>query len=663
MELKDKITQLIASAIAELGLPQPTEIELQHPAESSHGDYATNIALKMFGELAEKSSSQASSQSPSSSDTSSHYEQPRQLATAIADTISQKSPKPPFTVTVAGPGFINFSISEQLLLEELVSVITKSDQITKKSYQGKNVVVEFTDPNPFKQLHIGHLYSNTVGESISRLLTAAGAEVRRADYFGDVGLHVAKSIWGMREKFVHELEAGIEEALRDLSEHPLPDRVKFLGAAYAKGATAYEESEVAKQQIDQLNKLLYVITQELAAEAMRAENREWQPLVDYRRYLDSETAQNWDYQLVKQMYQLGKSWSLAYFESIYDRVGMSFDDYYPESVVAELGMQLVMDGLEQGVFERSDGAVVFPGDKFGLHTRVFVNSSGLPTYETKELGLAPAKHQDHPYDLSLIITGNEINEYFQVLIEAMRQLEPELGEKTKHLGHGMVRLPEGKMSSRTGEIITAEWLLNEAAERIWDQLAGNEKGFSDSERALIAERVGQAAIKYAFLSSSIGKDIAFSFDESLSFQGNSGPYLQYMHVRCQSVLKKAVESGVEVNEAGLIEAISDIAKQFDIENNSAKESLSLSAAETDLLRHITKYNEIVSKAVDELAPHHVCGYLHQLAQQFSVFYTNCPILTADSPNQQQLRLALTVATKKLLESGFELLNIQPVERM
>jgi arginyl-tRNA synthetase len=623
MQIINELQKYLAATLAELGLPK-VEIQLEHPTDTTHGDFATNIAMTLFSQLSDEQKSE--------------FSNPRQLAEKITAT-TEFSIKLISKVEVAGPGFINFTLSEHFLLEGLNSVLTNSDQLVTQINSGKKMVVEFTDPNPFKQFHIGHLYSNTVGESIARLLEATGAEVRRANYFGDVGMHVAKSIWGMREKVFHEKEESIDQALENLSDHPITDRVKFLGESYAMGATAFKENDKAKEQITQLNKLLYKISQDTMVT-----EKNWQPIADYAQHLDEEVQQNWDYDEIKRLYQTGKTWSLAYFQSIYDRVGMGFDNFYPESVVAEYGLELVKKGLAQGIFEESKGAVVYDGEKQGLHTRVFINSVGLPTYETKELGLAPAKYQDGEYDASIIITGNEINEYFQVLLAAMKEVEPELGNKTEHIGHGMVRLPSGKMSSRTGDIITGQWLLDEAAERIARVLQEAKKGLSQQNQGLIAEQVGQAAIKYAFLRPGIGKDIAFDFNESLSFQGNSGPYLQYSYVRCRSVLRKVSESDVLFN-------IKD-----------AKD-LELSIEEIDLLRNLYQYSEVVVKAMAERSPHLVCTYLYQLAQAFNLFYTKHSILQAETPEQKQFRVALTKATATVLGQGLGLLNITLVEEM
>lgn len=650
MTIVSQLTDHINAAVSGLSLSDVT-FTLSHPADADHGDYATNVAMILFGMLTSEQRQQ--------------WPQPRLLAEAIA---AQLKTNPALTavvseVTVAGPGFINFTLSEHFLLDSLRGVSTKHTQfeMDQNGDQPQQVTVEFTDPNPFKEFHIGHLYSNTVGEAISRLLEATGVKVRRADYFGDVGLHAAKSVWGMIRLLKEE-----GQSLEKLAAEPLAERVQLLGQSYARGSQAFESDAAAKSDITKLNKLLYVVAQDIMVE-----EKQWQPLINYRDHLDPDTLTQFDYDQVRQLFSTGKTWSLAYFDSIYNRVGMQFDAYYPESEVAEYGMQLVQEGLEKGVFQKSQGAIVFDASGQGLHTRVFINSSGLPTYEAKELGLAPTKYKHQPYDLSIIVTGNEIDEYFKVLIAALTALNPELGRKTRHISHGMVRLPEGKMSSRTGKIITGEWLLDEAKARILDVLQAAKKGFSSEQQTMLAEAIGQAAIKYAFLKNSIGKDIAFNFDDSLSFQGNSGPYLQYTLVRCLAVLKKAGVVGTlpvvldGVSREQLLEQLNRyITKSFDtVLNNKDGLIEQLTAEELNILRYIYQYYEVVAEAAQNNAPHLLCQYAFELAQRFNQFYTQQPILDAPSETQQKFRLTLASTVAVMLAKTVQILNIKVVTEM
>jgi arginyl-tRNA synthetase len=640
MQITDQLTQLITQAIEEIGLVAPTVIHLEHPADPTHGDYATNIAMTLFGQL--KTQPELAAQYAEQGLTN-----PRALASKLVEQLHSSaqvghSDSKLAAISLAGPGFINFTLSEQFLLEEMIKNLSAEHVLVPQINQHQQIVVEFTDPNPFKEFHIGHLYSNSVGESISRLLEATGAHVHRACYQGDVGMHVAKSVWGMKQKLKEE-----KHTLADLEKLSLNERVKFLGKAYSLGATAYEESEEAKQEMKEINFLTF-----LSAQEHLKETQGWEPQVDYRQHL---TKTKLNYEEIKELYQKGRTWSLEYFNQIYTRLGMKFDDFFFESVVGEYGMKIVKEHLEKGTFRKSEGAIIFPGSEYGLHDRVFVNSLGLPTYECKELGLVPEKYRRFKYDQSIIITGNEIKEYFKVLLAAIMQTEPVLGAKTKHFSHGMVRLPEGKMSSRTGKILTGEWLIEEAKQRIQTIFAETKPDFSAQEADVMAEKVALAAIKYALLKANLGRDIAFNFDESLSFQGNSGPYLQYTFVRALSVLDKA----------GLNPEKSSINRYFDpLINIKDGFDHSFNVEEKEVLRYIYQYFEVVELAAREFAPHHLCTYLYQLAQAFNVFYTQHTILGEDQTAvSKQFRVALTATTARIIKHGLNLLGIEAIKKM
>src|SRR3989344_3643544 len=456
-------------------------VVLEHPANSEHGDYSTNIALVLAKKL---------------------NKDPREVAEEILSKVKSQKSKVFDSVQVAGPGFINFFLSHNYLMGEMGEVQKKKEKYgTSVSSKGKKVMVEFTDPNPFKEFHIGHLYSNIVGESLSRVFESQGALVKRANYQGDVGMHVAKAVWGMKKK----MEAD-KLSLAGLAKKSLEERVKFLGQSYALGADAFERDESAKKEIGELNRKIFALDKE-----------------------------------IKELYLKGRKWSLDYFEKIYKRLGTKFNYYYFESKVGKVGLETVKEGLKKGIFEESQGAVIFPGEKYGLHSRVFINSQGLPTYEAKELGLAPTKYRDFKYDLSLIITGNEIIEYFKVLLVVLKEIEPKLAEKTRHISHGMVRLPVGKMSSRTGSVITAEQLIDEVKSRVRKimESSGTGSEIPQREQGVTAEAIAVGTVKYALLHVRLGKDIIFDFEKSLSLQGDSGPYLQYTYARCKSILRQS----------------------------------------------------------------------------------------------------------------------------
>ena len=335
-------------------------------------------------------------------------------------------------------------------------------------------MVEFTDPNPFKLFHIGHLMSNTIGESIARLYEALGARVLRVNWQGDVGIHIAMAVWAIKAGKVGNIPAD---------DAPIMDRVNYLGRAYTAGSLAYRDGgPKIKAEIEAVN-----------AEIYAKDNSE-----------------------VVEIYNKGKTWSLDYFEEIYKRLGTKFDHYFFESEIGPIGLEIVKQNPE--VFKESEGAIVFKGEEYGLHTRVFVNSKGLPVYEAKELGLNKTKFDLYHPELSIIITGNEINEYFKVLLKVMSLIMPEVAEKTRHIGHGMMRLTTGKMSSRTGDVVTADALIEQTKAKLKDK---------ESVKPLLTRKNGKTpprpspsgAIKYSILKQSPGKDIVFDFEKSLAIKG------------------------------------------------------------------------------------------------------------------------------------------------
>lgn len=569
----DAVSRMVGAMVPR-GVKLP-DFNVEHPANETHGDYATNAAMMMKGN-------------------------PRELAEKLVAELKKSDVLGEVVdldrIEVAGPGFINFWLREECLEAELARVLEKKEDYGRNEWlKGKKVMVEFTDPNPFKEFHIGHLMSNGIGESLARLFEFSGADLRRVCYQGDVGMHVAKSIWGFSKKLS---EAGL--SINDLAEKSLPERIKFMGQAYAFGATKYEEDAAVKNEIDLLNKEIY-------------------------EQMDGGTGA---------LYEAGRKWSLEYFETIYRKLGTKFDHYFFESEVGEIGKRVVENNKD--IFEESDGAIVFKGEKYGLHTRVFLNSLGLPTYEAKELGLSKAKHDKFAYDWSVVVTGNEINGYFKVLLKAMSLIFPELAAKTSHVGHGMLRLKSGKMSSRTGKVVTGEGLIADVAAEIRKKMESAARKVDEEEKDPLIEAIAVGAIKYSMLKQSPGKDIIFDFDGSLSFEGDSGPYLQYVFARTKSVLAKVggidkVVGGGEINEE-----------------------------EMRLVRWIYRFGEAVELAAKQLSPNLLCSYLTELAQRFNTFYNKHQILGVENEN---FRLGLTAAVGQLMGNGLGLLGIKPVEKM
>ena len=605
------IVQNIQEALFKIGIKEIVPLDI--PSNINFGDYSTPIALKLTKQL-------------------------KKNPLQIAEEIVKNLPKNELIekVEVLKPGFINFWLAKKNLINQLIE-FSKGNFNFQLSYKDKKVMIEYTDPNPFKEFHIGHLYSNTVGESLSRIYETVGANVKRVDYYGDVGMHVSKSVWGLIHKMKKE-----KLSLKDLEKKPISERIKYLGQAYALGVVNYEKDKNIQEEIKDVNYSVYLCGQEYLKD-----NFKWVPQVDYKQYLRSSFTNQ--YELVKEVYYAGKSWSLEYFENIYKKLGTKFDYYYPESIVGEFGIQIVKENLKKGYFEKSKGAIIFPGEKYGLHTRVFVNSLGLPTYEAKELGLAVKKFEDFKYDKSIIVVGNEIKEYFKVLHKALLITYPELGKKTTNICTGMVQLPEGKMSSRTGNVITVEWLLEEIRNKM-KIIMKNNQDIDTNELNEIIEAVSIGAIKYSLLKSSIGQNIIFNFKDSLSLEGNSGPYLQYTYVRCQSVLRHSGNPDVTSGASRIV-----------VKNNDP-DFVGMTIEELNLLRKFHQFSDIVLNAAENYSPNLIATYLYELASEFNLFYQKCPILTADNETKK-FRLLITQATANTIKKGLELLGIKTVEKM
>lgn len=555
--MKQELEAAVAAVCKDL-FDTEVRIDLSRPDEQ-FGDYATNVALQLAKQVGKN---------------------PRQVGELIAEKLQASLGYELREVTIAGPGFINLRLSDHMLAQA-------ADAQPAKGLAGQKIVTEFSDPNPFKVLHAGHIYTSVVGDAISNLLENAGAEVHRVNFGGDVGLHVGKTLWAM----IKELEGEKPEDLQKIAED---ERAEWMAKCYVRGTAAYEDDETAKAQIIELNKRVYQI----------------QDQQDH----DSPLAQ---------IYWTCRQWSYDYFDAFYARIGTKFEKYYPESECAGIGLKTVQEQLEKGVFEKSDGAVIFDGEKYGLHKRVFINSQGIPTYEAKDIGLIMRKREDYHFDRSVVITGNEQEQYMAVVLKAIEQFAPELANATTHLTHGIVKLAGGvKMSSRKGNIFRAVDVLNAAADANKAQTGRND------------EQAELGAVKYAFLKQRTGGDIIYDPKESVSIEGNSGPYLQYAHARARSILAKA-QSGDSVIEG-------------------------LEAGERSLLRKISEYTEVVDRATNELMPHHICTYLYELAQVFNRFYEHNRVI---GDERQDVRLQLVARYADVLKGGLTLLGIVAPDKM
>ena len=606
-KIREELTSLIERIFDVAGVA----VEVAPAPEGMGADYATNVAMRLAKPLGKA---------------------PREVAEELRRELEKSGRLTGVEITVAGPGFLNFRVETAELvrqMREMAEALATAEGRAalvadgEGDYRGKMVVTEFSDPNPFKVLHVGHLYTSVVGDAISRLLECAGAKVVRANFGGDVGLHVGKTLWAVRERGYRPEDLTIER----------------IAECYVEGTRAYEEDEAAKAEITRLNKEIYAI-------AERGEGAE-EEKTELGEGAEGEKTE------LAQLYWRGRELSYEYFKEFYARIGAKFDKFYPESTVAGRGLEEVRGHLGT-VYEESDGAVVYRGEKVGLHTRVFINREGVPTYEAKDVGLLFTKWDDWKFDESVVITGNEQSEYMKVVLASVREYAPELVERTEHLTHGLVKLAGNvKMSSRKGNFIKAVEVLD-----------GVEKLLEQEGREVDA-RLVLAAVKYAFLRYKMGGDIVFDWQESVSMTGNSGVYLLYSAVRARKILAKVAEkaekSSNKVVQRGVGEGLSNKVVQEGEEKRFVQEKAeTVEECERKLYNKVVQFAEVLRMAVREKAPHKLCTYLYELAQEFSRFYEQVPV--AGSARERE-RVELVRAELMVMEQGLGLLGIEIPEEM
>jgi arginyl-tRNA synthetase len=556
--MEERIRDIIAKALLERGAGG-VSFAVEWPADLTHGDFAVNAAMAAAKTLGVN---------------------PKQLADALAEELLESLGADAGSVEVAGPGFINVTLSRPYLAKQLGDAVAKGEDFGKgEANLGQRVMIEYSNPNPFKQMHLGHLMGTVIGEAVSRVIANTGANVLRDSYGGDVGPHVAKTLWAFRNDGITDVESAAQ-----------------VDAEYAKGAAAYEENENAKAEIDTLNNEIY------ASAANPSSNPE-----------------------LMNLWQKCREACLEAFRDIYRVLGTHFDYYFFESETTPIGMEIVQGALEKGIFEESDDAVIYTGEKKGLHTLVFITSRGTPTYETKDVGLAFLKEDRAETDEVIIVTGTEQIGHFKVFLAALEDIAPLLAKKTNHVAHGLLRLTTGKMSSRKGNVITAQELIEDVI------AAASEK----NEDPLVAEQVAVGAIKYMVLRQAPGGDVIFDPETSLSLDGDSGPYLQYAYVRAKSILAQAGSQ-----PRGRIHDVP--AEPYLIE------------------RLITRLPEVAARAGRERSPHYIAQYLTQLAGEWNSFYAANRIIGGE---HESYKLGIAQAFALTMHNGLQLLGIPTPEKM
>ena len=582
--MQDKIKNLIKDALKNLNI-EIKEIDLEHPADLKMGDYSTNVAMAIARNIKNN---------------------PKELAQKIVKEILRLNlDKNIEKVEVAGAGFINFYLSRKFFAGSIEEILNKGYDVGKNNFLAdKKIMIEYTDPNPFKPFHIGHLMTNAIGESVARILEHSGAGVSRANYQGDVGLHVAKAIYGLLDNDKLQSKTG-----------SINLQASNIGCAYVFGAEVYENDPKAKEEINKINKKLYNKTDKK----------------------------------INGIYDWGFKVTMKAFENLYKILGTKFDFYFLESQMASIGERIVKDNLDKVIdspqskmiFEKSDNAIVFRAEKYDpkLHTRVFITSEGLPTYETKELGLTEEKFKTDPdINLSIVVTANEQMDYMRVVEKAISLIDSPhyKNVKMKHITHGMMRFAFGKMGSRKGNVVTGESLLNDVRDMVLEKMT--DRNFENEKREKIASDVSVSAIKYSILKQSIGGDIIYDSESSISFEGDSGPYLQYSYARANSVLEKAKIENILPDPHAFSSEIFEVEKL------------------------LYKFPEVVLRSAKEYEPHYIANYLIEIARAFNSFYGNTVIVNKKDKTSSY-KVALTYAFTFVMKTGLHLLGIVAPEKM
>lgn len=496
---------------------------------------------------------------------------PREIAEQIAEKLRETEIFA--EVAVAGPGFINLRLSDDALLASL----TAEPSVMRR---GELVVIETNNPNPFKPMHIGHAYNAVVADTMANLLAVSGADVKRVSYHGDIGAHVGKSMWSL----LRFIDGGADK----LSDVPEAERNQFMGRMYAEGARAYKEDESARQEIDELAKQSF----------------------------DRKDA------LYKTVYDTVFDWSFRQIDANVKRLGnVPIQRRYFESEADTIGVKTVREHTP-AIFTESDGAIIFQGSKHGAFDNVFVGSNGRGLYAARDMGLIQLKVSDFPgLSQCIVVTGNEQGAYFKGVIAASELISPEMKGKLVNIPTGLVKLSTGKMSSRTGDVVTIEWLFDEFKKAI--EARGGEA----------SDEIVAGALRYQFLKVRIGGDVVFDINEAVSLTGNTGSYLQYAHARARSILDKSTSVG-QLNE--------------------------LRDEDRLLVGKLSQYTDAMNQAMKTLEPHHICTYLFELAQEFNRYYEKNHVIGSE---QEAHRVALVAQYADTLGAGLATLGIVAPERM
>ena len=521
-------------------------------------------------------------------------------------------------------GFLNLSIADEAWLN-LLAAMDADAHYGEKSVDENSplVMIEYSSPNTNKPLHLGHVRNNLLGWSLAQIMQANGNRVVKTNIVNDRGIHICKSMlawqkWGNGETPETSGKKGdhlIGDYYVAFDKH-YREEVKALAAQFvASGLPADKAEEQAKQEAPLIKE----------AHAMLVKWEQGDPEV-------------------RALWEKMNSWVYAGFDETYQKMGVSFDKIYYESQTYLKGKAKVEEGLAKGLFERhEDGSVWADMTNEGLDQKLLLRSDGTSVYMTQDIGTAEMRFQDYPIDKMIYVVGNEQNYHFQVLSILLDRLGFKWGKELVHFSYGMVELPNGKMKSREGTVVDADDLMQlmvEDARRVSDE-AGKNADMSEDEKQEIARIVGMGALKYFILKVDARKNMLFNPEESIDFNGNTGPFIQYTHARIRSILRKA----------------------GDTSSTSISGTSSLNDKEVELIQKMSEYGAAVEQAGKDYSPSGIANYCYELTKVFNQFYHDYSILNEEDEAKKQVRLVIARNVAKILKNGMALLGIEVPERM
>lgn len=495
-------------------------------------------------------------------------------------------------------GFLNLSLSQVYWKESLDGVVS-DENFGKLPSTGRRIMVEFSSPNTNKPLHLGHVRNNLLGSSVSNLLAAAGNDVIKTTLVNDRGVHICKSMYAWEKRF----NGATPESTGKKGDH-------LVGDCYVEFAKMEKENPAVMDDVHE----------------MLVKWEEGDPQV-------------------RRLWEMMNEWVFAGFEQTYKALGITFDKTYYEHDTYLLGKELVQRGLDMGVFVKDpDGSVWCDLTSDGLDRKLLLRSDGTSVYITQDLGTAERRFSEYKLDSHIYVVGDEQNYHFQVLKLILKKLGFAWADQIFHLSYGMVELPEGKMKSREGTVVDADDLIAKMYDeaKATSEESGKLAELSEEEKDRLYSMIGLGALKYFILKVDPKKKMLFNPKESIDFNGNTGPFIQYTHARICSILRKAQEQGF---------------------STSMPDSAELSAKEIRLVKILSSYPQKVAEAASALSPALIANYCYDLAKEFNQYYHDTGILKEPDANLRSMRLALISALASVLRRGMNILGIELPERM